>query len=180
MGQIPNEPQDVSPLLIGEHLPELTVKSAKGNTVALKSVIKKQPTVLLFYRGGWCPYCTAHLSEIQKVEDEIINLGYQIVAISPDSPENLISTGDKKDIKYQLYSDSSGELIKAMGIGFKAPQNYHNFLSEKSGGVNKTLLPVPSVFVIDTEGKIRFEYINPDYKTRLSDELLVAVLKNLQ
>lgn len=181
IGQTPNSPEKISPLLIGQTLPDVKLTSVDQSKVDLKSVVDKKPTVLLFYRGGWCPYCNTHLSNIQNVESEIIELGYQIVGISPDSPENLVITGDKKDIHYQLYSDAGGELIKAMGIAYKAPEKYGEKLLNKSGNMNKeALLPVPSLFIVDTDGKILFEYINPDYSTRMSGKLLLAVLKNLE
>lgn len=178
--QIPDKAEDISPLLIGEVFPDMLLKSQEASEHSILRIISKKPTIILFYRGGWCPYCNAHLAEIQEAESEIIKLGYQIVAISPDSPENLKLTDEKHKLTYSLYADSDGSLIKAIGIAFKSPEKYGFMLSEKSGGLNEGFLPVPSVFVVDTTGKIVFEYINPDYKTRLSSSLLLAVLKNLK
>ena len=177
--QMPEKAENISPLLIGESIPDGLLKAPDGSQIRISDIISLKPTVLLFYRGGWCPYCNAHLSEIQKAENEIIELGYQIVAISPDSPENLQISDDKNQLNYSLYSDGDGKLSKAIGIAFEAPKRYSGMLSEISGGFNEGFLPVPSVFVVDTAGKIEFEYINPDYKTRLSASLLIAVLKNL-
>jgi peroxiredoxin len=136
--------------------------------------------VVLFYRGGWCPFCNAHLAEIQEAQSQVLDMGFQIIAISPDSPENLRATDEEHNLDYHLYSDAGGELIKAVGIAFKSPERYTGMLVEKSDGLNDGFLPVPSVFVTDTNGKILFEYINPDYRTRLSAKLLLAVLKNLE
>ncbi len=178
--QLPLLPQDISPLLNGETVPDATLSGADGTNYQLHSLVKEKPTVLLFYRGGWCPYCNRHLSEIQGVEGEVGQLGYQIVAISPDSPENLKTTHDEKGVKYRLFSDANGDLIRSMGIAFKAPGKYLDMLNKKSGGYNQDgFLPVPAVFVVDEKGTILFEYINPDYKTRLSGGLLLAVLKEL-
>ena len=69
--------------------------------------------------------------------------------------------------------------MQAMGIAFKAEERKQKRLLNYSGGLNDGFLPVPSVFVVDTKGQIRFEYINPNYKTRLSARLLLAVLQNL-
>ncbi len=177
--QIAEKAEDISPLLIGETIPEAELKAPDTTGHKVSAIIAKEPTVLLFYRGGWCPFCNAHLSEIQRVQSEIIKLGYQIVAISPDSPKNLQATDEKDKLDYSLYSDADGKFIKSLGIAFKAPDKYFGMLNEKSGGLNKGFLPVPSVFIVDTSGKILFEYINPDYKTRLSAGLLMAVLKEL-
>ncbi|SFS69496.1 peroxiredoxin-like family protein [Lutibacter maritimus] len=177
--QIADKAVDISPLLIGEVFPNILLKSQDASEHFTLNILSKKPTIILFYRGGWCPYCNAHLAEIQEAESEILELGYQIVAISPDTPENLKITDNKNKINYGLYSDSDGELIKAVGIAFKSPEKYGKMLSVKSGGLNEGFLPVPAVFIVDTSGKILFEYINPDYKTRLSASLLIAVLKNL-
>jgi peroxiredoxin len=178
--QLPEKAEDISPLLNGEMLPEAVLKSPDGREHRFSELLKEKPSVVLFYRGGWCPYCNTHLAEIRDAENEILNLGYQIIAISPDSPENLKVTDEKQNLTYRLFSDGNGQLTKAVGIAFKAPERNAGRLLEISGGLNHGFMPVPSVFVADTSGKIVFEYINPDYKTRLSAELLVAVLQNLK
>lgn len=178
--QIAEKAADISPLLIGETIPDTELKAPDGNTHKFSGIVGEKATVLLVYRGGWCPFCNAHLSEIQGVQSEVINLGYQIVAVSPDSPENLQVTDEKDKLAYSLYSDADGKLIQSLGIAFKAPERYSGMLNKSSGGLNDGFLPVPSVFIVDTSGKILFEYINPDYKIRLSAGLLLAVLKELK
>jgi len=80
----PLNAEDICPLLIGEILPKATLQDAEGKTVALETIIKIKPTVLVFYRGGWCPFCNMQLSSLVEIEKDILDLGYQIVAISPD------------------------------------------------------------------------------------------------
>lgn len=177
--QLADKAQDISPLLIGETVPDAVLKDSESGDQPFLNILKKKPTVILFYRGGWCPYCNTHLSEIRNAESEILKLGYQIIAISPDSPENLQVTDEKHKLNYQLYSDSDGKLANAMGIAFKVEERRKKKLYDNSGGLNDGFLPVPSVFITDTSGQILFEYINPNYKRRMSAELLLAVLKNL-
>lgn len=177
--QIPGQAEDISPLLVGESLPNTELTSVDGSKHEILELAAKKPTVFLVYRGGWCPFCNAHLAEIQGVQSDIVELGYQILAVSPDSPENLINTVDDKQLSYRLFSDSNCDFIKAAGIAFQAPERSAERLVDWSGGLNEGLLPVPSVFVTDREGKILFEYINPDYRTRISADLLIAVLKSL-
>ncbi len=179
--QIAEKAEDISPLLIGETIPTVELKTPNGELKTTTSIFTEKPTVVMVYRGGWCPFCNAHLSEIQSIQKNILKLGYQLIAISPDSPENLQATDETNKLDYSLYSDADGTLIKAMGLAFKAPEKYVGMLSEKSGGKNNEgFLPVPSMFVVDTTGKILFEYINPDFKTRISANLSLAVLRELQ
>lgn len=177
--QVPNQAEDISPLLYGEKVPEGVLTTPNGENHKVSGIIEKKRTVLLVYRGGWCPYCNAHLAEIQQAESQILELGYQLIAISPDSPENLKPTNEKHKLNYSLYSDPDGGYLKKLGLIYKAPEKYSDMLSKRSDGKNKGFLPVPAVFVVNTSGTILFEYINPDYSTRISAELLLAVLKEL-
>jgi peroxiredoxin len=177
---VPKSATEIAPLLIGEKIPDITLKTAENAVVQLSDLFKKKKTVLVFYRGGWCPYCNAHLQALAEAEKQILDLGYQIIAISPDAPENLKITEEKDKIKYTLLSDSKGELIKAVGIAYEAPENYKSVINVHSKGDNTSLLPVPSVFVLNPESDILFEYIAPDFKHRITTDLLVSVLTNLK
>lgn len=177
---IPQKAIDISPLLIGEKVPDLPVKNLKSEEVSLVTLFAVKNTVLIFYRGGWCPYCNLHLAELQAIENDILNLGYQIIAISPDSPSNLQASLQKHKLNYQLLSDANMELSKAFGLAYAVPDASKERLNKASDGQNIGMLPVPSVFVINQQGEIMFEYINPDYKKRLKGSLLLAVLKELK
>lgn len=177
--KVANSAEEISPLLIGAELPKATVQKTDSTLVSVRDLTNKKKTVLIVYRGGWCPYCNQHLKNVATIENEILNLGYQILAISPDSPGSLSKTLDKDQLNYTLLSDSKGELLTALGITFEAPLIYKPIISKGSNKVNKNFLPVPSVYVINEDNKIVFEYIAPDYKNRISEELLLAVLKSL-
>lgn len=178
--QLPAQAEDISPLLIGETFPDVALTDMGGNDISILDLAKTKPAVVIFYRGGWCPYCNQHLAEIGGIESDVLELGYQVIAVSPDAAEELRETADKDEINYRLLSDASGALAKAAGIAFKAPDRYDQRLLSRSDGQNtEGYLPVPSVFLLDTDGKIEFEYINPDYKERLSGDLLMAVLRTL-
>ena len=177
--QIAPKAEDVSPLLIGETLPKSDLKDPNGNKVKLSDIIAKKPTVLVFYRGRWCPYCNAQLSGLGLIESDILKLGYQIVAISPDDVKNLKQIISDDSIKYSVYSDSAGKLIQEVGIAYQTPGPVKGFIASKTKGTVTEVLPVPTVMVINTKGEILFEYINPNYKERISPEMLLAVLQSL-
>ncbi len=179
LAQLPEQPEDVSPLLVGETVPNLPVGNVDEEIVMLHDLLLEKPTVLVFYRGGWCPYCNRHLAELGQREAAILEQGYQIIAVSPDAAESLQATGEKVELNYTLLSDADGTLSRGVGIAFQAPERYSERLAEVSAGKNKGFLPVPAVFVLDTEGTILFEYINPNYQQRLSGAVLMAVLENL-
>jgi peroxiredoxin len=173
---IPQKAEDISPLLYGEKIPTVVLQDISGNDFNLNMAIAKKPTILIFYRGGWYPYCTKHLSELQDITPELKKTGYQIIAISTDAPEGLIHSVTKGKLNYTLLSDANLNASKQFGIAYKAPKSYWEMLPKTTGGKNvDLLLPVPSVFVLDKTGIIHFEYINPDFKQRLSPKLLKVV-----
>lgn len=178
--QVPDKPEDISPLLIGETIPNATLINSTGTDLQFSEIVKQKPTVLVFYRGGWCPYCNIQLSGLVSIEKEIIALGYQIVAVSPDDFANLKNTEEQDSIHYQLFSDPEAKLIQQVGIGFKTALKTKGYISAKTKGKVTEILPVPTVMIIDQNSEILFEYINPNYKTRLSSAMLLAVLKALK
>ncbi len=178
--QIPEKPEDISPLLIGESIPDVTLWDAENQAISLAAILKAKPTVLVFYRGGWCPFCNVQLSSLARSQEEILKLGYQIVAVSPEDYQNIEPTKSNDKLNYSVYSDQNATLMKQIGIAFKMSQKSAQHISNKTKGTLTEILPVPSVFILNTSGKILFEYINPDYKTRMSDDLLMAVLKAIK
>lgn len=97
--QVPEKAEDICPLLIGETIPKATLQDSDGKQVELEKYLSTKPTVLVFYRGGWCPYCNVQLSGLVKIEKEILDLGYQIIAVCPDDYRNLQTTErDRKSV----------------------------------------------------------------------------------
>lgn len=178
---VPLKPEDISPLLAGESIPILSLPSSSGKSVDLNKLVAEKPTILVFYRGGWCPYCSKQLSGLQEIEKDLAAMGYQVIAVSTDSPENLSKSMDKQKLSYTLLSDADLNAAKKFGIAYKGPKSYDKFLPGASGGKNvDKLLPVPSVFILNKKGNILFEYINPNMTQRLSSSLMKAAAASLR
>ena len=173
--QIADKAENISPLLIGEKIPNVILHDTNGKEVKTIDIFDKK-TVLVVYRGGWCPYCNSQLADMQEIEKDIVALGYQVVAVSPDAPSFLKQTLDKNELHYKLYSDSEGIFSQAVGIAF---QREKPKLDKYSEGKNPGFLPVPTVYVLNDKQEIEFMYVNPNYSTRLKGNLLLAVLKSL-
>ena len=110
---------EVRPLMIGQPIPDVALKTAEGNAFDLAATVKEKPVVLIFYRGGWCPFCNAHLGQLQEAEPRLRDLGYRIIAISPDRPEELGKSAEQHTLSYTLLSDSSMAAAEAFGIAFE-------------------------------------------------------------
>lgn len=178
----PDQPTEVNPIEVGSTVPNVSLTQADGSRVQLQEILSAQKTVIIFYRGSWCPYCTRHLAALSEVEPALLAKGYQIIAISPDKSEKVREYTDQSELNYTLYSDSSMEASSAFGLSFKvdAPtlqklESYQIDI-EAASGQSHHLLPVPAVYIVNTDGIITFRYYNPDYSTRLSaEEILKAV-----
>ncbi len=120
---------------------------------------------------------------MREVEEEIVSLGYQIIALSPDNPEHLQPTVSKHEIGYQIISDANMEASKGFGIAFQVPADTiskykgYGIDLEKASGSDHHLLPVPAVFVLDEEGKVKFQYVNPDYRVRIPGKLVLEAAR---
>ena len=182
------ETQDlVSPLLPGQSIPSTMTNTIKNEKIDLAKLIHGKPTVLFFYRGGWCPFCNVQMGQLQEIEGDLKNLGFQLIGISTDSPTDLQKSINKKELSYQLLSDYNSNVSQAFGLAFYASQkvtdrylakmNLQNPLQKNAAGDLRLVLPAPAVYVVDAKGLVQFQYVNPNYKTRLAPELLLHAAK---
>lgn len=182
MAAIASSAAAVHPLAVGATAPAVTVKTSDGKSFDLGAALAEKPTVLVFYRGGWCPYCNLQLSELARFEPKFLALGFQIIAISTDVPAGLAPTAEKDKIAYRLLSDRAMVAASAYQVAYrvdgetrKAYDGYKIDLAPIPGEPEARWLPVPTVFVIGRDRTIRFVSSNPDFKIRLpTADLLTA------
>ena len=171
---------EVQPLLIGMEAPDFTLRDVENQPFSFTSGVQAKPIVLTFFRGGWCPYCNLHLSELRLAEKQLKEMGFDIWFISIDKPELLLESLDDPEIGYTVYSDSALSATRAFGLAFRVDDELNErYLSydidlEKASGENHHVLPAPATYIIGTDGVINFAYINPDYKVRLHPDILLA------
>jgi len=176
---VPGDPAKVVPVAVGGPAPAFEAREVNGKPYHFTPKALKQPVLMIFYRGGWCPYCNAHLHDLKSVEPRIRALGYEVLFLSTDRPELLYSSLEEK-VQYHIVSDASMNAARAMGVAyrldaqaFKRLQDYGIDLESTQGTTNHEL-PVPSVFIVDRGGTVRFRYFNPDYKVRLDAASVLA------
>lgn len=173
----------IQPLMIGQPIPETPLRTMNGEPFSLRAAAQEQQVVLIYYRGGWCPYCNVHLQQLQAIEPQLRRLGYRIIAVSADKPSRLQQSMAQNQLTYTLLSDASMQTADAFGIAYKVDQPTLQMLGsngmdiEEASGRKHHMLPVPSVFLIGTDGIIDFVYANPDYRVRLKPDVLLAAAK---
>ncbi|MFT7156235.1 MAG: peroxiredoxin [Parvicella sp.] len=174
---------DICPIKNSEKVPTAAVTDTSGESIQLHQYIGERPVVVVFYRGGWCPYCTRHLSALGEVKSQIDSLGFELIAITPDNFNKLDSSVIRGGgIDYTLFSDTDAQAMKAFGIDWKIDDKLYKKYKEEYGmdvewwsGSDHHMLPVPSIFIID-KGIIQYQHVDPKYSQRLSNELLLAFI----
>jgi len=172
------------PLRAGARVPAVNVQTVDGADFDLAAAVAEKPTLLVFYRGSWCPYCNRHLAALAEIEPQLLELGYQILAISPDDPKGLQIATEKNHLTYRLLSDNAMRASAAFGVAFrvddktvKAYTGYGIELKSVPGDPGTRWLPVPAVYVVGRDGVIKFAHTDPDYKVRLSAEAVLAAAR---
>lgn len=175
---VPDDPAAVRPLGVGASIPNGTLRDLQGQDVDLMASVAKKPSILIFYRGGWCPYCNIQMEQLIKLEPRLTALGYQILAISPDKPESMRESLQKHQVTYTLLSDSSMVLSQKFGLAWKVGK-MENFIKKiqginlvKASGQTHLWLPVPAAYVVDRSGKITYSFFDPDFTKRVDPETL--------
>lgn len=169
-------------LKVGATLPDLQLPDAKGQSVSLKTLNANGPLVIVFYRGGWCPYCNFELREWQRLLPELQKKGAQLVAISPQTPDHSLSTAEKNELAFTVLSDSELAATKAFGLGFELPPElvvlYTKFGSDLPtiNGNGEWALPLPATYLIDRNGLVQFAFVDADYRKRAEPSDILAMI----
>ena len=170
-------------LKVGDSIPDVTLRTVYNQKVKLRTLVAEKPSVLIFFRGGWCPFCNAQLGSLVGIERELNKEGVQLIAIGMDQPSKLRETMQHDKVDYTLLSDSDASAVKAFGIAYKvddgtlARMKSLNVDLDAATGNSEHILPHPSVFVVNTSGIIRFAHADTNFRVRLSAPKVLAAAK---
>ena len=167
----------------GETMPEFLLPDEAGRLVSLSSLLEKGPVVVSFNRGHWCPYCQLNVDALARAEQEILALGAQIIAISPETSEWAAQLKSYAQAPFHVLSDLDGAYALELSLLFWVGEEKQRAMA--SGGFNLTLfqandtwmLPIPATFVVGSDGVILARYVDPDYRRRMEVEDLLETLR---
>ncbi|MFH5183393.1 peroxiredoxin-like family protein [Paenibacillus sp. TAB 01] len=174
-----------SGMKVGDKAPDFKLPNARSNEVILYDELGKGPVILVFYRGGWCPFCNMQLKAYQKVLPDIQALGAQLIAISPQKPDHSLSQQEKEELEFQVLTDLDGSVSSEYNLLFDVPQGAREVMEgfgldlAEYNHASKWILPVPAVFMIDESSIIRSSYVNPNFMQRQSPEEIIRELQKL-
>lgn len=178
---------EIIPLRAGDPAPAFDVLTVDGETWRFDPDNLARPAVLISFRGGWCPYCNMHLSELRHVIPRLKEQGFDVLFLSGDAPAQLYAglqqetRDDIEGLDYTILSDAGIDAALAFGTAFRTGQGLNDYLDDKSYDYANSsialhsVLSVPYVYIVATSGTIAFDFVEPDYKVRLpADELMKA------
>ena len=170
----------------GDVLQDFTLPDATGTSVSLTQLVADGPAVLVFYRGGWCPFCNLALHQYQaELVPQLARFGARLAAISPQTPDESLSTAEKHSLEFVVLSDAGARVARRMGVTFEPAQDVLEAqralgLDIRDGNADgATELPMPTVLVVDRDRVVRFADVHPDYTSRTEVETIVSALAEL-
>lgn len=161
---------------VGSILPEFSLKNATGQTVTLSGLLSKSETkglLITFYRGGWCPFCSIELHGLQEHLGEFTAAGVTLVAISPEVPDQTLSTKEKNELQFEVLSDVGTKYASKLGIMWQVPEDLQSVLANFGhdlkdwNGNEEYKVPIPTNILVDKESKVRNVFVEPDWSKRL-------------
>ncbi|WP_245868056.1 peroxiredoxin-like family protein [Labilibaculum filiforme] len=172
-------------LNVGDKVPDFVLNNQMNKSVSLSEELENGPVVLIWYRGGWCPYCNITLHFLQEKLPEFKALGASLIALTPELPDKSISTSEKHELEFSVLSDVDNKVAKEYGVVFElTPEvasiyqkafNLHDYNGNESNE-----LPLAVTYVVDKEGVIQYAFLDADYRNRAEPEEIISALKKLK
>jgi peroxiredoxin len=170
-------------LAVGSMAPNVVLNLADGTSQNLADLYKDKTVVLFFYRAYWCPVCNKHLSAFAEEAGKLEEKGVKLIAITPETYENITKTREQTGIKFTVVSDADDSILKAFKVDFKVTDKYQQMIQDrlnasiaKTNANGEAILPVPATYIIDKTGKIVYRQFDPNYKNRASIADILAHL----
>jgi peroxiredoxin len=173
-------------LQVGDQLASFELPNQLGQTISLDELQGDSNIVISFYRGGWCPYCNIELCVLQQALPEFKSHGARLIAISPQLPDESMSTAEKNELSFPVLSDAGNKVAREFGLVFTLSEQlrplYESFNIDlpATNGDKSFELPIPATFIIDSDGVVKGAFVNADYKQRMDPSDIINVLKEIK
>jgi peroxiredoxin len=173
-------------LKAGDKAPDFAMIDAEGRVVRSEDLFARGPTVLSFYRGVWCPYCSAELEALHRATADIAAAGGNLVAVTAEQGGRALKVKQQRQFKFEILCDLDNGVGLSCGIVFRLPNEMIELFKTVGNdfpvvyGNDSWFLPMPATYIIGRDGVIKHAYVNPDFRYRLDPEEIVRVLNELR
>jgi peroxiredoxin len=162
-------------LKAGDKAPDFTGYDQTGKQVELKKLLGQGPVILFFYRGKWCPICSRYLNNYQDSLKVLTDQGFNVVAITPESIENVEQTVKLHNLSFTVIYDCQEKIMDDYKLMFTVTPAYQAEILKslsidiaKNNGRDVAHLPVPATYIINRDGIVVAVHFDPDYHKRAS------------
>lgn len=173
-------------LAAGTVMPDGQLLDTEGHPTTLAQARGDRVSVVVFYRGAWCPYCNITLKAYQEhLVPALAERGVGLIAISPQRPDGSLSMREANELSYVVLSDPGNQIAGKLGI-LTAPSDgavqAQATLGMDLADVNADgtrALPMPTVAIVDTQGVLRWIDVHANYTTRTEPADILAALSTV-
>lgn len=167
----------------GQKFPDFELQNFDHKIISLQNLVKgKSKVIIAFLRGSWCPYCNLELRALQNDLQNFEDKNAKLIVITPQPAETNLEWQKQHDIAFEIITDKDNQLAKKAGIDFDL-QDFVIPHYEKLGidlpKINLSSshnLPIPAVFVVNSDSIITYKYVNSNYMERIDIEELLKHL----
>jgi len=170
----------------GTTLPDAELLDVHGSVRSLGRALGEGPAVVVLYRGVWCPYCNLALSTYQsELLPKLAKRGVQLIAISPQTPDNSLSMQEKQSLEFTVLSDPGNTLARHLGVLTRPTDEAQE--AQRRLGLDLTTvnadgttdLPMPTTLAVGIDRTVRWIDVHPDYSTRTEPGAILTALDHL-
>jgi peroxiredoxin len=167
----------------GDMLGDFDLLDVHGAPTTLAAALGGRTTVVVLYRGAWCPYCNLALRAYQEdLVPTLADKGVALIAISPEKSDGSLATKEKNELTFTVLSDPGNKIAKRLGVMTVAPDDAQ--AAQRALGVDLAEanadgthgVPMPTVVIVDEVGAIRWIDVHPNYTTRTEVGDILAAL----
>ena len=173
-------------LFINSKAPDFKAKDQNGNEIVFKDLRKKGDVVVVFTRGGWCPYCNRFLRHLQDSLDLIKAKKAQLIVITPEFHEGIDSVVAKTGARFPIIYDSAMKITSGYNGGYRVEEKVVTRYKDSNPSIDllkvnnqrkEAWLPITAVYIVNDEGSITYRYFEEDYKKRVSVKEILQALR---
>lgn len=172
-------------LQVGDTAPDFLLPDEEGRLHSSKQFREAGPLIVSFYRGGWCPFCSAELRALQAIRNKVDELRAKIVVLSPDTRDLPRRLKRQLDLDLTMLADVDHGVATSYGILFRVPDETrahysglgHDFAHRH--GTSDWMLPIPATYIIDQDGVVRGAFVEPDFTIRQEPSDILSRIRQL-
>lgn len=164
-------------LQAGDRAPDFSATDQNGNEITLSEVLQDHQVVLTFFRGSWCRYCMKQMKDYQDSIAMYAGKKAIIIAVTPQKSEGIQKAAEISKATFPIVHDTDLRIMEAYDVISKEKvSDYRSNFAHLEEDHSRKFLPVPAAYVIDQQSIIKYVYFDPNYRIRVSNEILLEAL----